>query len=431
MENRLIIFEDDKYEQFYPLTHLRPVYFLRPGIRTLAERLIDAFPDYKPSLICRPELEGVISETTSIPVNKFEDKKFDELIFINGRIKLNPDFAAALKSANKNAFLMAGDDLAAIKIVGSLMPEEFADLNAGELGEFARKIQRRSETLEIKIPFYNYLWDFVDAIGDAIYDDFNHLRKQTSQQISELQNLLAGKTICDKYPGVYFIRPEDIYLAADAQILPGVVLDAEKGPIFIGTGVKVEPNAYIAGPTYVGKESIVVDGRIIGSSIGPVCRVGGEFEQSIFQGYSNKWHAGFIGHSYIGEWVNLGAMTTNSDLKNNYGPIRVSVNGKEIDTGKMKAGSFIGDFTRTAIGTLLNTGINVGVSCNLLGDGLVTEKEIHSFTWYSSGHKTEYKLSKALETIERVMARRDKKLSDPLRQRLIGLGQFKAEIRLE
>jgi len=124
-------------------------------------------------------------------------------------------------------------------------------------------------------------------------------------------------------------------------------------------------------------------------------------------------------------------MTTNSDLKNNYGPIRVSVNGKEIDTGKMKAGSFIGDFTRTAIGTLLNTGINVGVSCNLLGDGLVTEKEIHSFTWYSSGHKTEYKLSKALETIERVMARRDKKLSDPLRQRLIGLGQFKAEIRLE
>lgn len=431
MENRLIIFEDDKYEQFYPLTHLRPVYFLRPGIRTLSERVIDAFPDYKPSLICRPELEGIVAEETIIPVNKFEDKKFDEIIFINGRVKLNPDFTKALKSANKNAFLMAGDDLVAIKVVGGLMPEEFADLAAGELGEFVGKIRRRSETLEIKIAFYNYLWDFIDEIGEAICGDFSHLRKQTSQRILELQNMLCGKATCDKYPGVYFIRPEDIYLAADAQILPGVVLDAEKGPIFIGTGVKVEPNAYIAGPTYIGKESIVVESRVVESSIGPVCRVGGEFEQSILQGYSNKWHAGFIGHSYIGEWVNLGAMTANSDLKNNYGSIRVSVNGEDIDTGKMKVGSFIGDFTRTAIGTLLNTGINVGVSCNLLGDGLVTEKEIHSFTWYSSGHKAEYKFSKALETIERVMARRDKKLSEPLRQRLTGLGQFKAVIKLD
>ncbi len=431
MENRVIIFEDDKYDQFYPLTHLRPVYFLRPGIRTLAERLIDVFPDYKPSLICRPELEGVVSETTSIPVNKFEDKKPDEIIFINGRIKLDPDFATALKSANKNAFLMSGGNLAAIKIIGGLFPDEFVDLVNGELGEFANKVRRRSEVLDINIQFYNYLWDIVNVIGDAIYDDFQQLRKQTSSQISELQKSLSGKTTSDTYPGVYFIRPEDIYLAADAKILPGVVLDAEKGPIFVGTGVKVEPNSYIIGPAYVGKESIVVGGRIAGSSIGPVCRVGGELEQTIIQGYSNKYHAGFIGHSYLGEWVNLGAMTTNSDLKNNYATVTVSVNGKEVDTGCLKIGSFIGDYSRTAIGTLLNTGINIGVSCNLLGDGIVAEKEFHSFTWYSSKHSTEYKLPKALETIERIMERRGKKLSDPLRRRLTELGQFKAAIKLE
>jgi len=431
MENRLIIFEDDKYEQFYPLTHLRPVYFLRPGIRSLSEILIDSFPDYQPILICRPELEGIVSESTGVPVNKFENKKFDEIIFINGRMKLDPNFAQALKSANKNAFLLSGDELAAIKIMGGLTPEESAALAAGELGEFARKIRQRSEVLDVKVKYYNYLWELVDVIGESIYNDFNHLRKQTAGRIAEVQKSLNGRLSSDLYPGVYFRRSEEIYLAADAQILPGAVLDAEKGPIFIGTGVKVEPNAYIMGPVYVGKESIIVGGRISDSSIGPVSRVGGELEQSIIQGYSNKWHAGYIGHSYIGEWVNLGAMTTNSDLKNNYGSVRVSVNGKEIDTGMMKVGSFIGDYTRTAIGTLLNTGINVGVCCNLLGDGLINEKELNSFTWYSSGEKIEYKLPKALETIERVMGRRDKKLSDFLRRRLSELTRGKAKISLE
>ncbi|MEW5925635.1 MAG: hypothetical protein AB1746_16755, partial [Candidatus Zixiibacteriota bacterium] len=126
-----------------------------------------------------------------------------------------------------------------------------------------------------------------------------------------------------------------------------------------------------------------------------------------------------LGHAYVGEWVNLGAMTTNSDLKNNYGPVNVTLNGVEHNTGNIKVGSFIGDFTKTAIGTLLNTGINIGLSCNIVADGLVTDKEIPSFTWYSMRHKMTYNFVKAVGVIERSMTRRGKEPTEALRKRLM------------
>jgi len=197
-----------------------------------------------------------------------------------------------------------------------------------------------------------------------------------------------------------------------------VVLNGSDGPIYIDSEVFVEPHTYLIGPVYVGPKSRLVGGKITGCSIGPVCRIGGEVEESIIQGYSNKYHAGFLGHAYVGEWVNFGAMTTNSDLRNDYKNVRASVHGEIIDTGRLKVGSFIGDFTKTAIGTLLNTGINIGIACNILGNGLVAEKEIPSFTWYSSGRKHEYKIPKALETMEKSMVRRGIKLSQPLKDNL-------------
>jgi hypothetical protein len=121
----------------------------------------------------------------------------------------------------------------------------------------------------------------------------------------------------------------------------------------------------------------------------------------------NKYHAGFIGHGYVGSWVNFGAMTTNSDLKNNYGTIRVSVNGEQIDTGSIKVGSLIGDHTKFGIGTLLNTGINIGVSCNIFGGTLITDKEVPSFQWGSTGNYVDYRFDKAIETIRKAAERRN------------------------
>jgi hypothetical protein len=121
----------------------------------------------------------------------------------------------------------------------------------------------------------------------------------------------------------------------------------------------------------------------------------------------NKYHEGFIGHSYVGSWVNFGAMTTNSDLKNNYSNVRVMQNGEEVDTGSIKVGSFIGDFCRFGIGTLLNTGINIGVSSNIFGGTLVSDKEVKPFSWGSTGAYQRYEIEKAIATAETVCGRRD------------------------
>jgi hypothetical protein len=146
--------------------------------------------------------------------------------------------------------------------------------------------------------------------------------------------------------------------------------------------------------------------------LGPGCRIGGELESSIVQGWTNKYHSGFIGHAYLGEWINLGAMTTNSDLKNDYGPVKVSKDGKEFSTGQMKVGSFIGDHTKTGIGTLLNTGIQIGFSANLYGGTLFEQKLIPSFAWGKPGRMVPYKVDKAIEVAKAVKSRRGKKLDE-------------------
>lgn len=418
MEKRLIVFEDEAYRSFYPLTHIRPVFFLRPGIRNIFEQIRDSFPDYRPSLFCRPELGELVAEQVEVPVNEFTGHSGDQLLLINGRLRVNAEFASALNKANRNAILLSNGAIAAVKVVDGLTAEEATDLKNGELGDFVARVRRRSETLELELPLYHYLWDMVGAIDAEIATDFEFLRKQINNDIESLVAAVKDGSIQRHFPGVHFIGPEQIYLAPNLHLSPTTVIDASAGPVFLGSEVKIEPLSYIVGPCYIGKGSMVTGGKISGCSIGAVCRVGGEVEETIIQGYTNKYHAGFLGHSYVGEWVNFGAMTTNSDLKNNYTPVKVAVNGKEIDTGSLKVGSFIGDFTKTAIGTLLNTGINIGISCNLVSDSLVVDKEIPDFTWYSMRHKMEYSMAKALDTVERTMARREKKLTAALRKRL-------------
>ena len=129
------------------------------------------------------------------------------------------------------------------------------------------------------------------------------------------------------------VNPDDVYFDSGTQIRPAAVIDASNGPVYIGCNSRIESHAAVIGPCYIGPNSVVLAGLIAASSIGHTCRVGGEVEESIFHCYVNKYHAGFIGHSYVAPWVNFGAMTTNSDLKNNYSNIRVSLGGEALDTG--------------------------------------------------------------------------------------------------
>lgn len=211
-------------------------------------------------------------------------------------------------------------------------------------------------------------------------------------------------------------RLDRIRLAQSAKIDHGAVLDARDGAIVLDEGVEVGPHSWLKGPLYVGPGTRLLGGRLGGgSSFGPQCRLRGEVEATVALGYVNKAHDGFIGHSYLAEWVNLGALTTNSDLKNNYSNVSLKTPEGMIETGERKIGSFLGDHVKTRIGCLLDTGTIVGLGANLVGDPAMPGKWVPDFAWGTKG-EDEYGLEKFLATAEIVMSRRGVKLDDVARR---------------
>ena len=188
----------------------------------------------------------------------------------------------------------------------------------------------------------------------------------------------------------------------------GTVLDASEGPILIADRVSIEPNAIINGPCFIGAGSIVRGGAKLGhgTSLGEECRIGGEVEESIISPYTNKQHEGFIGHSYIGSWVNIGAGSCNSDLKNNYSHVKAWCAGSIKETGRMFLGVIVADHAKIAINTRINTGTVIGFNSNVLTSGF-PPKFIPSFTWTLEPELVEFDLEKALTTARRMMDRRN------------------------
>ena len=266
MSGSIVIFEDARFRNMEPLTFLRPVYFLRPGIRPLYQKIIDELSGYKPYLFCRPEIESLTSELTDIPINTISDRHIDEIIFINGALRYNNEFIEALKRADSSVIINTpDDDIAALKVVGHLSDDLYQYLMNGDLQDFVDKFEPDAEKMKIELPFYNYLWDFIAAIDDEIKEDFTYFKEKDKARFSVPDH--------KKYHGVYFINTGNILLASDANILPGSVIDASHGPILIDSRARIEPPTYLIGPAYIGIDSILVGGRIEGSSIGEVCRV--------------------------------------------------------------------------------------------------------------------------------------------------------------
>lgn len=188
---------------------------------------------------------------------------------------------------------------------------------------------------------------------------------------------------------------------------PFVVFDESRGPVLLGENVRIEPFTTLIGPLAVGDGTLIKShSRIAASSIGPTCKISGEIEDSIFHGYANKQHDGFVGHSWIGSWVNLGAGTTTSDLKNTYGEIRVTMPWSDEGTGRRLLGTLIGDHSKTAIGTTLATGSVIGCFANIV-TSTFAPKAVLSFTWCTENSVVPYSVDKALHTARTVMSRRN------------------------
>ncbi|UCC44212.1 MAG: hypothetical protein JSU65_14055 [Candidatus Zixiibacteriota bacterium] len=395
----ICIYEDHRHGQFEPLSRLRPVYLMRSGIMSLHQRAGCFFDTVHVCLASRKVLAPVIGEQArDYPVNIVKRGEGD-VLFLNGRMRDIGDLPQLVSEAQLSTRFSNGGETVAVlfkrdtinSMPSIVTPEQFVERFNSAADNIADQ--------ETKAALYDFCWDFVEDIDTMIRADYDRLRPSLPPS--------AGTTA----QGAWLVNEGDIYLAQGVSVAPGALLDASGGPIFIDTQTRIESQAAIYGPTYVGPNSRIVAGKIEASSIGHTCRAGGEIEASIFQSYVNKYHAGFIGHSYVGSWVNFGAMTTNSDLKNNYSNVKVTVGGKVIDTGSLKVGSFIGDHTKFGIGSLLTTGICTGVCCNIFGGGVTSDREVPSFSWGNSGNWQPYDLERAILTVRRSCERRNAPLS--------------------
>ena len=219
-----------------------------------------------------------------------------------------------------------------------------------------------------------------------LWDLIRNLKTDLEEDLKYLGTGIKGKA----HKSVVFYNKKNILVEKGAEIDANCVLDARQGPIYIGAGTIVHPGTLLRGPISVGKN----------------CRIAGEIVSSIFMDHVNKGHYGFIGHSYICSWVNLGAGTTNSNLKNNYSSVKVMVNGQPLDTGETFVGCFIGDHAKTAIGSLIYTGCVIGVAANLFGQPYY-KKFIPSFSW---GEKGEAKIEEVIAIARAAMKRRNVEL---------------------
>jgi len=392
---QICIFEDEKYSNFYPLSYTRPVYELVCGINTVREKIIRDIPGISGSLHCRKYLEDTLKhQYPDIDVNVIKD---NSCLFINGRVLSSKIINEITTEESVDCIYKNGNEIVAVK----LSEENLTKIKNNWSDTLNFKSFSELQTKEVDVIVFNYLWEMIASNGSEIVNDIEHLRKKG-----------FFTAHLDDFYGVNFVKSDEIFIRQNVTVKPGVVIDATNGPVYIDENVFIYPNAVIEGPVYIGKNSKIKSGAVIyeNVSIGSNCKIGGEVEDVIILPYTNKQHAGFIGHSYLGSWVNLGADTNCSDLKNNYSTIKVKLNGETIDTGSQFLGVIIGDHSKSAINTMFNTGTVIGVSSNIFDAGF-PEKYIPSFSWGGADGLTTYHLNKSIETAKIVYGRRDKKFT--------------------
>jgi UDP-N-acetylglucosamine diphosphorylase/glucosamine-1-phosphate N-acetyltransferase len=392
---QVCIFEDEKYSNFYPLSYTRPVYELVCGMNTLREKIIRDISGVNISLHCRKYLEETLKyQYPDVDINNIND---NSCLFINGRVLASGYLAEIVLEDSEDCVYKSGDEIAAVK----LSKENLTKINPSITDTLSFESFPELPTKKVDVKLYSYLWEMITDNGSEIVKDAEALTKDNSDF-----------TNTKDFEGVSFINTEKIFIKKNVTIKPGVVIDAANGAVYIDDNVFVYPNAVIEGPVYIGKDSKIKIGASIyeNVSIGSNCKIGGEVEDAVILPYSNKQHAGFIGHSYLGSWVNLGADTNCSDLKNNYSTIKVKLKDETIDTGTQFLGVIIGDHSKSAINTMFNTGTIVGISSNIFGAGF-PEKYIPSFSWGGADGLITYELNKSIQTAKIVFGRRNKEFT--------------------
>lgn len=400
----LCLFEDDTIDNFLPIVDTRSVYQLRLGAKTLHRRVWDKMG--RPSRIfhVRPQLAELVSTQYNIPVNSIPEGA--SVLFVNGRLVSGSSafykmLMDTTRTEKESKVFLQGED-----VVAAWLPQTSPDMLSQGVLTRERFGSAAEEKIGSDVILLHQLWNIMDNLHDTLLDDIQDL-------IQYIPSLDRSRSKIDQHATV--INPADIYIDRHVQVAPGAILNASEGPIYIDAGARVMESAIVKGPVYIGPQSVVkAQTNIEQSSVGPVCKVAGEIHSAIFQSYSNKAHAGFVGNTYIGSWCNLGADSNTSNLRNDYA--QVTLYNKKLglytQTGRQFLGLIMGDHSKCGINTMFNTGTLVGVSCNLYGGGF-QPRYVPSFSWGShEGTMEPFRIDKAIQVAERVMARRNIELTE-------------------
>jgi UDP-N-acetylglucosamine diphosphorylase/glucosamine-1-phosphate N-acetyltransferase len=385
------IYEDRKVCNLEPLTLTRPAFELWCGASTLLHKQLHYFGATSATLLVRTQLTELCRlGHPRAAVNTLEGagRRVEPAIMINARW-LAP--APTTPMPRAPALGVVDNQLAY-----ALLPAfpETLMTSGRQLSDWLAVNRSRLPVYQAGGKMIEHPWDLVEKNASTLQTDFVQLAGKRESRVG--------------WPGLFTIGPrERLLIDPTAIIEPLVTIDVSHGPVIIDGGALVRSFSRIQGPCYIGRDTQVRGASVCDSTIGPMCRIGGEIEESIIQGFSNKCHDGFLGHSYVGSWVNLGAGTQVSDLRNDYGSIPVTINRLDIDTGLNKVGVFMGDHTKTSIHTSINSGTTVGAFCQLLVSGCLLPKSIPSFHRFGLGRlKFRTDVGRMLDTARIVMERR-------------------------
>lgn len=376
-----ILFDDHSWKTLLPLTFTRPVSEIRLGILTIHEKW-ERYLEGKASWHTQEYL------TQKYPLVFYGTPNF----WINGKVSPNEKLVKEVKGLKDRQALVGKNTLVAFNSGRDLKFPEKLDLD--RLAHHFEIVQSKSDFIVI-----NYPWEVFTNNERAIREDFDLITAGRKSKPLNGTNKFAGE--------------KNIFLEEGAKVECSI-LNATTGPIYIGKNAEVMEGCLIRGPFALGEEATLKMGaKVYGATtIGPYSKVGGEVNNSVIFGYSNKAHDGFLGNSVIGEWCNLGADTNNSNLKNNYGKVKIWSYALEemLDTGLQFCGLFMGDHSKCGINTMFNTGTVVGVNANIFG-GDFPINFIPSFSWGGAEEFEDYRLDKALDVAENMMARRNVKFT--------------------
>lgn len=398
----LCLFEDAFVGHLRPVVETRAVYDIRLGSSTVAQYLRREFPDFHPLFHVRPYLAEVTREAYhGIPVNEAPPAG---TLFVNGRIAELPALVAnrlrraAQAGESGRVFMQDGF------VVAAWSPEA-RPLNLHQAAVHPADFEGLPLEAVEGVRFLNRLWNLTEHLDTYIARGFSE-----QGQFGYV------------HPAAILVHADRIFIAEGAKVHAGAILAADDGPIILDRNAEVCEGAVVKGPAYVGVNSRVnMAARIDGTAIGPGCKVGGEVHSTTFQANSNKAHDGYVGNSFIGQWCNLGADSNTSNLKNDYGVIRlynIQLQRYEL-SGLQFLGTIMGDHAKCGINTMFNTGTVIGTFCNLYGGGY-QRNYVSSYSWGSPAEMyMPYKFDKALRVAEAVFARRGKTLTAADREMLL------------